>query len=138
MELKQALKETEIHVVTNGICEICGLAEKSIDHDLLCNAHTHGLEKFGHMNFQMVLNYDHQEIGRILNTMSERVIEGERFADGDMVSGIYEDCDVRLKEFFETDRTVLRVIIPDKENRFPEDAECEEPYKYQLLETDDL
>lgn len=58
---------------------------------------------------------------------------GEHFKDGDMVSGIYEDCDVRLTEFEETGRMVLRVIIPDKHNRFPEDAGCDVRYTLQIL-----
>ena len=47
-------------------------------------------------------------------------------------------CNVRLDEFEETGRTVLRIIIPDDENRFPEDEECMEVYRLQLLETDEL
>lgn len=56
--------------------------------------------------------------------------------NGEMVSGIYEDCDVRLTEFEETGRTVLRVIIPDKNNRFPEDAGCDVRYTLQIFTTD--
>ena len=66
--------------------------------------------------------------------MGMRVQSGETFHDGDMVSGIYEDCDVRLKKVRETGRDVLRLIIPDKYNRFPEDTHCMEPYKYQELD----
>ena len=54
--------------------------------------------------------------------------------DGDMVSGIYEDCSIRLKQVRETDRDVLRLIIPDAHNRFPEDENCMEPYRHQELE----
>ena len=31
---------------------------------------------------------------------------------------------------------MLRVIIPDKENRFPDERGCELPYLMQLMETD--
>ena len=58
----------------------------------------------------------------------------ETFHDGDMVSGIYEDCSIRLKKVRETGRDVLRLIIPDKHNRFPEDENCMEPYRHQELE----
>ena len=51
-----------------------------------------------------------------------------------MVSGIYEDCGIRLKKVRETGRDVLRLIIPDKHNRFPEDENCMEPYRHQELE----
>ena len=47
-------------------------------------------------------------------------------------------CDVRLDEFEETGRRVLWIIIPDAENRFPEDKNCMDTYRLQLLETDEL
>ena len=55
-----------------------------------------------------------------------------------MISGIYEDCKVRLDEFEETGRKVLRVVIPDKYNRFPEDECCMDTYRIQLLKTEAL
>ena len=100
----------------------------------LGNAHTHGMEKYRHLNFQTVINFPQEHICYLLNTMGMRVRNGETFHDGDMVSGIYEDCDVRLKKVRETGRDVLRLIIPDKYNRFPEDTHCMEPYKYQELD----
>ena len=33
---------------------------------------------------------------------------------------------------------MLRVIVPDKYNKFPEDEGCMEEYLIQMLETDDL
>ena len=97
------------------------------------NNHTHGMERYGHLDFQMVLNAPPQEISYLLNTTGMRVRDGEQFAPGDMVHGLYEDCGVRLDLFRETGRKVLRLIIPDSDNRFPEDPLCKEPYKYQIL-----
>lgn len=79
-----------------------------------------------------------REIGRILNTLGLRVQEGERFQAGRYVSGIYADCDIRLDEFRETGRNVLRAVIPDRQNRFPEDPQCEDPYRLQSMDTEDL
>ena len=110
-----------IHLVANGACDECGEIETGFL-PYMCNAHTHGLE----------------EIGRILNTLGLRVQSGERFRSGDMVSGIYEDCDVRLDEYEETGRKVLRVIIPDANNIFPEEGDCMLPYCLQFLKTDEL
>lgn len=124
-----------IHLVANGACEECGTVESSFL-PYLCNAHTHGMNKYGHMDFQMVLRVNNQEIARILNTLGLRVQAGERFKAGDYVSGIYEDCDIRLDAFAETGRQVLRVIIPDKYNIFPEDECCMPPYNLQLLDTE--
>ena len=102
------------------------------------NFHTHGLERYGHKDFQMVLPYPHHELCRILNTFGDQVRDGKRFQDGDCIQGIYEDCEVQIREFEETGRTVLRVIVPDKNNRFPEEAGCEYPYTIQTMPTDFL
>lgn len=85
-----------IHCCANGvICDGCNKVETGFLKNT-CNAHTHGMEKYHHMDFQMVLFLPPEEIGRILNTLGLRVQAGERFHDGDLVSGIYEDCDIRL------------------------------------------
>lgn len=126
-----------VHLVGNGICGDCGHEERSFL-PYACNAHTHGMEKYGHPDFQLVLAYLPEEICRVLNTMGLRVQAGERFQAGDMVRGIYEDCDVRLDEAREDGRSVLRIVVPDKYNRFPEEEGCMDVYRIQLLETDAL
>ena len=97
----------------------------------MVDSHTHGMEKYNHFDFQLVLNYEKKEVGRLLNTMGIRVQDGERFKEGDMVKGLYMDCDVRLDLFWANGRSVLRLIIPDPDNIFPEDPRCKNPYKYQ-------
>ena len=120
-----------IHFVANGVaCAECGKVEDTFI-EYACNAHTHGMEKYGHLDFQMVLRTNPKDIGYILNTLGMRVQNGEKFKAGDMVSGIFLDCDIRLDEFEECDRKVLRVIIPDGKNRFPEDPNCDYPYSFQ-------
>ena len=126
-----------IHLVTNCECDECGNSENSFLPNV-CNAHTHGMEKYEHQDFQLVLRLPPNEIGRILNTFGLRVQAGEKFKNGDLVSGIYEDCNVKLQEFEETGRKVLRVMIPDANNIFPEKNECNEVYRMQLLETNAL
>lgn len=127
-----------IHIVGNGIiCEECGDVERGFKENL-CNAHTHGMSRYSHPDFQMVLATAPHEIGRILNSFGLMVQNGYRFTDGEYVTGIYEDCAVRVQMFWETDREVFRVIIPDRNNIFPEDPNCEEPYCYQLLKTSEL
>ena len=125
-----------IHYVANGaVCEVCGETETGFI-DGFCNAHTHGMERYRHPDFQMVLDLGPQEIARILNTFGYAVRSGSRFHSGQYVAGIYKDCAVKLQEYKECDRTVLRVIIPDRQNRFPDDRGCELPYLMQLMETD--
>lgn len=126
-----------IHYVTNGACDGCGNVETRFA-KYACNAHTHGMDKYNHPDFQMVLNAGPSEIMRILNTLGLRVQAGEGFKAGHVVAGIYEDCNVRLDEYEECGRKVLRVIIPDKHNIYPDDERCMEPYRLQLLNTDAL
>ena len=126
-----------IHCCNGAACSECRTVETGfISHT--CNAHTHGMEKYHHMDFQMVLFLPFEEIGRILNTLGLRVQAGEWFQSGDMVSGIYEDCDIRPDAYEETARTVLSVMIPDKYNIFPEDEQCMPVYRLQLLKTEEL
>lgn len=127
-----------IHLVANNKkCEVCGETEYRFK-QYACNAHSHGMEKYNHKDFQMVLLFPPKEISRIINSLCMNVSKGQRYKDGDLVYGIYEDCPVKLVEFEETGRKVLRVIIPDKNNAFPDDPNCQEVYRMQLLETSEL
>ena len=127
-----------IHLVANGAaCEKCGKTDSGFI-PYTCNAHSHGMEAYNHPDFQLVLAYTPKEIMRIINTLGLRVQAGEKFHAGDLITGIYDDCCVRLDEFEESGRTVLRVIVPDKNNLFPEDEKCDELYKLQALPTDAL
>lgn len=123
-----------IHYVANGVkCSVCGEEENGFP-QYICDAHTHGMDRYKHPEFQVVLNYGMDEVGRLLNTMGCRVRDGERFRDGDLVKGLYEDCDILLREMPDCNgKALLRLIIPDKQNRWPEQAE--EPYTYQMIAT---
>lgn len=63
-----------IHLVANGACDECGKEEKGFL-PYTCNAHTHGMEKYGHPDFQVILSLPPREIGRILNTLGLTVRE---------------------------------------------------------------
>ena len=127
-----------IHYVANGVvCDKCGKEENSFLH-YICDAHTHGLNKYNHPEFQVVLDMGMEEVMRMLNTLGNRVKAGERFKAGDFVKGIYEDCDVRLDEFSDGEEKLLRVIIPDKNHHFPEDERCIDVYLLQWFELKDL
>ena len=127
-----------IEILANGVrCATCGKVENHYP-DYICNAHTHGMAKYSHQDFQLVLYLHPNQMGYVLNNLGLRVQAGERFKAGDLVEGIFDRCPLRLDEAEESGRKVLRVIIPDDENRFPEDPECEYPYSYQLVPTDEL
>jgi len=127
-----------IHMIGNGVyCAECGKVENSFP-EYICNAHTHGMAKYHHPDFQMVIHTEPELMGYVLNEFGIRVQSGQQFKAGDLVEGIFLDCPVRLDEFEECGRKVLRVIIPDGKNRFPEDPACDYPYSFQLMPTDQL
>lgn len=123
---------------TNGeTCAECG--EKEYDF-LPCffNAKTLGLNKYGHKEFQMVLEIDHKMVMYILNSLGVRVQAGEKFQNGDSVAEILQGYDIRLQEFFDGEETVLRVLLPDPNGRFPDDSECDCIYSMQNLPLQEL
>lgn len=45
-----------IHLVANGVsCAKCGEVENNFP-QYICDAHTHGMDKYGHVEFQLVIN----------------------------------------------------------------------------------
>lgn len=123
-----------IHMVGNNMsCACCGkVSNPYLPH--ICDAHTHGMDRYGQTEFQVILNSGLEIGGYILNEFGFRVRAGERFQSGDFVEGILTDCPVRLVEMGDTaGDPVLRVIIPDRAYRWPEDERCESPYILQKL-----
>lgn len=121
------------YLSNNAVCAKCGKKETRFP-KYICDAHTHGMERYGHLNFQVVLDYGMQEVAYLLNAICQRVHNGERFKDKDLVAGLYLDCDIQLRQVTDCDgQPILRLIIPDRQNRLPE--ESEPPYTYQTLAT---
>jgi hypothetical protein len=83
------------------------------------NYHTHGLpELYGHLDFQFVLPLDRHTLHALATKLVDRVKKGERFSAGMRVSGIARKYDVLLVKTTESrsnPRSVLRVILPDKD-----------------------
>ncbi len=125
-----------VHLVANGVpCATCGEVEYNFP-KFICDAHTHGMDKYGHMEFQLVIDYGMEHVCYLLNSMGLRVQNGEKFKSGDVVKGLYEDCDVTLQAIPDSNGVqVLRLIIPDKHNRMPFDG-ADYPYclQYKMLE----
>ncbi len=127
-----------IHLDANVICYDDAGEDKIIFPAHICNAHTHGMSQYGHMDFQMVILAPAQVIAYVLNTLCSRVRNGEFFNPGDTVDDIFLDFPVRLDLFTESNRSVLRVIIPDRQGRLPESQYCEYPHSFQLFTQDTL
>lgn len=98
----------------------------------IVNIHTHGMENYSHINFQLVLPVHEDQAQLILNSICFAVQDGRRFDVGEQKKDLY-NCVFRLDAHKESGRDVLRLILPDPEWRFPENPLCNEPYKYQTV-----
>lgn len=126
-----------IHLAANGVrCAVCGEIENGFLPGM-CDAHTDGMEKYGHPNFQIVLRMEDFKIMNLLNILGLRVQNGQRFKAGDVISDICEGYDIRIAAV-EDDGNMLRVLIPDENNLFPDDPHCMSPYNLQTLPIKDL
>lgn len=96
----------------------------------IVNSHTHGMENYNHLDFQLVLPLGKEQTMTLLNTICFEVQEGKRFEPGHY-SGMVYSCDFRLELHQETGRQVLRLIFPDPQMRFPEDPCCDLIYRDQ-------
>ncbi len=118
-------------------CDVCDEIEYNFI-DGFCNAHTYGMFKYGHSEFQLVLNMEYKMILYTLNMLGLRVQAGKVFKDGDIINDLFEGYNALLKEFEENGKKFLRVIIPDANHKFPDDEGCQLEYSYQALAIEDL
>ena len=94
--------------------------------------HTHGLrEVFGHPDLEVMLPVDPQTIGVWLHAIVNAIKDGEVFADGEEVEGIFS-CPVRFCDAIESGRSVLRVLFPDPQGRFPGELGCQPVFDEQM------
>lgn len=81
------------------------------------NVHTHGLEQFGHLDFQIVIPMDNS--GRmahnIFRNLVDKIKDGQKFQAGKCYPNIIANYDVSFILAAENGREILRVILPDTE-----------------------
>lgn len=99
----------------------------------LCNIHTHGLtETQNHLDLQIVIPLPQNIAHGVITQAISLIKAGTSFKDGDSSSEILNGADVYFRKFQENGRDVLRIILPDEHNKFPEDDDCDEYFKRQL------
>lgn len=105
--------------------------------EILWSHHTHGLkENFNHIDLEIVLPMSPNLAGSIFHGMVSSIKEGESF-ENKLISGkVIKNFDVQLVKVSDEKRELLRIILPDKNGRFPSDADCDEVYKNQLDDLD--
>ncbi len=83
------------------------------------NYHTHGLEtSCKHLDFQLLLPVEVPVANVIFGVLIDKVKEGHKFQDGDIVENVINGYSVKLIEVTEDGRPVLRIIIPDANGSF--------------------
>ncbi len=85
------------------------------------NYHTHGLfitKK--HLDLQIVLSLEQKLAHGIFWTFVQHINAGETFEPNRFVSGIVKDYPLKLILAEETNREVIRIILPDPQGRFVE------------------
>lgn len=82
------------------------------------NAHTHGLDLKGLIDFQIVCPLPMQVAHNILTTLADRSMAGEQFEAGQDIEKVIVNFPVRLALAQECKRQVWRIIFPDKHGVF--------------------
>lgn len=99
------------------------------------NAHTHGIAH--HPDLQIVFAQaiiNPQLLMNIFQSVVDLIHKGQTFKDGDTSDDVMHDLTVKFVDAKDGDRDVLRLILPDKQNRFERDT-MDHPYVHQY---DDL
>jgi hypothetical protein len=96
----------------------------------MVNVHTHGLEKYHHLDFQVVLPLQQNTVHGILTTLVSRVKRGESFRHNQFVEEVISNFPVKLVKAYDADRLLLRVIFPDPHGKL-EQSEMDGSYSQQ-------
>ena len=94
------------------------------------NFHTHGLSEYGHRELCICVNIPENLALSILNNCGMMIANhGEVFEKGITNKVLEGGYDVLFEEY--PDDPVLYIILPDENNKFPQDDGCNELYKKQ-------
>lgn len=130
--LSKQLRNWIIHYISNETSVSETDPNPAYFPEYLCNIHTHGMNAYTHKDFQIVLDIGKDGAVYLLNTLAEKVRDGEVFTAGERIEGVYPDCEIKLAAATEGGREVLRVLVPDENNRFPDEEGCSYPYSEQI------
>lgn len=124
--MKKSIQELIcIHMVTDRTCEKCK-GEGNSFHKYMCDAHSHGMNKFGYRELQMVLLIDPKLIAYAINSVAEKILDEDiKPKDKLVISNVF-GCDIRLDEVTDKDGKLLwRIVVPDEKGKYPEETDDE-------------
>lgn len=96
------------------------------------NYHTHGLDNYGHRELCIPFPLDKETAMNILNNMGFLIAEGKK----EFKEGLIEGDEIITNGYnlwgktFDGDPT-LYIYVPDVNNKFPHDEDCDEDFKEQ-------
>ncbi|MDP3899763.1 MAG: DUF4262 domain-containing protein [bacterium] len=106
-------------------------------HENQVNYHTHGLpENFNHLDLQLVLPIDFSILHSLAVNLVNRIKSGESFRPNMRISDIVKSFNVTFIEAKENERTVLRVILPDKHGNLDRKTIQDGIFKDQFIITE--
>ena len=83
------------------------------------NAHTHGLwENYQHLDVQICLSLPMGVLNRVMSIVADKIKQGERFVPENRYMGIIETFPVMFVFAYESDRVVLRMLLPNATGSF--------------------
>lgn len=95
--------------------------------------HTHGLEKFGHKNIEIIVDVEESYVGEIIMHVVGCIMTGTKLKNHTVYKmGRYGNILIREIER-EDDGLMLRLLLPDETGRLPTDEFCSLKYKNQLF-----
>ena len=95
------------------------------------NNHTHGLDNYGHRELCMPFAIEPKVACLLLNDMGFAIVnEGSVFEEGRITGFLKNDYDLMAISF--DDDPTLYILVPDKNNKFPDDEGCEMPFLKQV------
>ena len=101
----------------------------------LANCHTHGLlENYGHLELQIVLAVPKEAIHGILWNLVDKIKQGKKFKDGDLIEDIIENLPLKAMEVRKPNESLLRILLPDPNGKFPDDKNCDPYYAKQTTD----
>ncbi|WP_050614867.1 DUF4262 domain-containing protein [Bacillus testis] len=102
----------------------------------LADIATRGMrENLNHEDLQIVLAIGKEMAELILDTVIANIKDGYKYREG-LWNNVIEDTVVEFKRVRSGDRSLLRLVLPDSEGRFPEDEGCQYPYCEQYKAID--
>ena len=138
MQKQNNLMEWLVVASMNGeTCSVCGKKSNEFQAGT-CWFNTYGLFRFGHPEFEMVVQLSPIRMAKILNVLGLLVSVGQKFEEGGTITIEGIDKEFHLKEFCLDGQKYLRLIVPDNNGLYPEDEGCEYPFSMQLKSIDEL